>query len=289
MHFKTAFWMTTATLCLLAAPFMTDYHVRLFARLEGFSRRESFSLLDSLPALSAGLGDLEAFKLTADPGSKTNVDRSVWLADSLGQISMEFYSGKSVFDSALLYLWTSDSVAASRTLKGGRSIAWNIPVRKKIDAWTEVVGVYVSRPRFLNFKAPDPSITLFDQVEGKTIHIVRKRYRDRVASPVLPDTLYPASASGELSGDLQLMAKGDALAIVNPSAGAIELRVIRISEKRWEVCEVKAHSIQIYRSLLRDVRGPILAYTSPGRTHPLLFKAGEIPAAYFWLERPALH
>ena len=83
----------------------------------GFSRRQEFSLLDSLPALSPDLSELEAFKLTADASSKTNFDRSIWLSDSLGRVTFEFYSGRSRFDSTQFFLWMSDSVTATKILE----------------------------------------------------------------------------------------------------------------------------------------------------------------------------
>ena len=255
--------------------------MRLFSSLEGFSRRNKFSLLDSLPALSPDLGELEAFKLTVDSAAKTNSDRSVWLGDSLRRISMEFYTGKSVFDSTTLYLWTSDSVVESRPLKNQRSILWDITYRRKVTHWTEVVGVYISRPRFFDFQSQDASVSVFEQVEGKTIHVVSHRYRDRLEKPLAPDTAYPSN-NGE---ELQLLARGSALAIINPTTNTVVTRVIRIAEKRWDICSVPGNTIQVYRSLLKGVNGPVLAYTSAGIARSLIVKEQEVPAAYFWLAR----
>jgi hypothetical protein len=283
-HFKALLWIAALVPSLFAVQFVRNHHMRLFAGLEGFSLKEEFSLLDSLPALSPGLGELEAFKLTVDASSKTNADRSVWLGDSLGRIALEYYSGKSKFDSVLFYVWTSDSLVQTRTLKTSRSLAWNIPYGKKAATWIEVVGVYMSRPRFPNFRFPDSSVSIFEEIEGKTIHVVSNRYRDRGEEPVDPDTSYSVEAS---DGSLALVARGAGLAIVNPFPVAVELRVIRISEKRWDVCKVAGRSIQVYRNLLRGLEGPVLAYTSPGKAHSVLLKRKERPAAYFWLDHPA--
>jgi hypothetical protein len=279
MFSRTTLWVTLPPVCFAAALFVRDYHMRLFAGLEGFSRRPGFSLMDSLPALSPGLSELEAFKFTADSSSKTNADRSIWLDDSLGFLFLEYYSGKLAFDSTTFHLWTSDSVIESRTLKNSRTLAWVLPYRRVVHSWTEIVGVYLSRPRFLEFKSADTSVMVFEAVEGKTLHVVRRRYRDRRESPVTPDTTYPADGAGGLT----LLARGDALAIVNPASESVRLRIIRIHEKRWNVCEVKGRTTQVYRSLLRNLRGPVLAHTSAGESHAVLFKKTVRPVFYFWL------
>ncbi len=258
--------------------------MRLFSSLEGFSRRQKFSLLDSLPALSHDLGELEAFKLTIDTSSKTNNDRSVWLTDSLRHISMEFYSAKTRFDSTTLYLWTSDSVFESRTLKDARSILWNIPYGRRVRNWMEVVGVYVARPRFLNFRSEDTSVSVFEKIEGKTIHVVNHGYRDKREAVADPDTSYPATSTE----DLQLFTRGDALAIVNPTTRTVTLRVIRVAGNRWDICKVPGKTTHVYRTLLRNLKGPILAYTSPGTTQALIHKRDYVPSLYFWLEPPNL-
>lgn len=280
MFSRTTLWVTLPPACFAAALLLREYHMRLFPGLEGFSRRPQFSLMDSLPALSPGLSELEAFKFTADSSSKTNADRSIWLDDSLAFLSMEYYSGKSAFDSTTFYLWTSDSMIAARTLKNSRTLAWVLPYRKAIHSWTEIVGVYLSRPRFLEFKALDTSVTVFETVEGKTLHVVRRRYRDRRETPVAPDTAYPAGSAG----DLTLLARGDALAIVNPASETIRLRIIRVHEKRWDVCKVKGRTTQVYRGLLGNLRGPVLAHTSAGESHAVLFRKIERPVSYFWLD-----
>jgi hypothetical protein len=284
MHFKALLGILAVIACLGVVQFFRDYHMRIFSGPEGFFRRAEFSLLDSLPALSPGLGELEAFKLTADPSSETNADRSVWLDDSLGRVSMEFYSGKAAFDSATLYLWTSDSTLESRTLRDKRSILWDIPYGRRVRNWTEVVGFYVSRPRILNFRSAEPSIRVFEQIEGKTIHVVNRRYRDRTEPILAPDTSYSGDA-----GELQLLARGNALAIINPAPQPIVIRIIRLNEKRWVVCRVEGKTIQVYRHLFANLKSPILAYTSPGRTHNILVKRVEPPPLYFWLDQPSMN
>jgi hypothetical protein len=279
MFSRTVLWATLPLAAFAAALFLRDYHMRIFAGLEGFSLRPEFSLMDSLPALSPDLSELEAFKFTADSSSPTNADRSIWLDDSLGSLSMEYYSGRASFDSTVLCLWTSDSVVLSRTLKNARALAWEIPYRRKVRSWTEVVGVYVSPPRLLEFKSLDTSITFFVPVEGKSLHIVRRRYRDHRENVLPPDTAYSAGTADGLT----LLARGGALAIVNPLPQSVRLRVIRMNEGRWDICSVKGRTTQVYRGLLENLRGPVLAYTSAGESHALLFRKNERPTSYFWL------
>jgi hypothetical protein len=281
MHFKAILGLLAFTGILIGARSLRNHHMRLFAGLEGFSTRPEFSLLDSLPALSPGLGELEAFKFTADPGAKTNSDRSVWLTDTLREISVEYYSGRSVHDSTRFYVWSTDSLQADTLLRRDRNLRWTIPVRKPLDTWVEVVGVYVSHPRMLDFRPSDTSISAFDQVEGKTLHIVRRAYRDHRERPVRPDTAYPLTRAGEP----QLLAKGNSLAILNPSTEPLEIRVIRTTQNRWDICTVAGRTLQIYRGMLRGNTGPVLAYTRPGKARRLIFPRAEVPPLYFWLDR----
>jgi len=286
--FKTFFFLSGLTLVLLsgllAFDFLRDYRLRILPGLQGFSRRPSFSLLDSLPALSPGLGELEAFKLTADSSLKANEDRSIWLGTSPGRITLEYFSGRTRFDSTTFYLWSSDSLTASRTLRGARSIRWNVEDARRIRDWVEVVGIYVSRPRLLDIRTPDTSVTLFETVEGKTLHIVRRGYRDRGERVTDPDTSYPVSAAGDVR-ELTLLARGNSLAILNPSPAPVRLRLVRLRGKRWDLCVVKPRSASVYRGFLAQAQGPVLAYTEAGKALPVSPARRATLPQYFWLDR----
>jgi hypothetical protein len=276
-------WVGAALLGVAALlPQGYDYRVLLISRWAGFAPARKFSLVDSLPALSGGLSDLEAFRIQplADEihPARANPEQSIWIADSLRRVRMEYFTDKRVLDSVTLVLWTSDSLTEARTFTGRRNIVWETDVREKMRDWTEIVGVYISRPGLLEFHAADTSISLFSQVEGRTLHAVRGRYRDRREQPVSPDTLYPVTAGSEL----QLLARGNALAIVNPSPRPLELRILRVRQRRWDICRVRANSVQVYRRLLEGLSGPILAYTAPGKTFPILPRGEDAPQSYYW-------
>jgi hypothetical protein len=182
-----------------------------------------------------------------------------------------------------LYVWTPQSGASDTVLKNGNALRWNVPIRMPVDDWMEVVGVYISRPPGFNIVSADTSVRLFEPVEGKTLHIVRRRYRDRKEVAVTPDTAYAADTSGEV----RLLARGDAMGIVNPSNEALDIRVIRMTEKHSRLCRVEPRSIQIYRGLLEDLKGPVLAYTQAGISHSLIVKREKAPPLYLWLDNPA--
>jgi hypothetical protein len=126
----------------------------------------------------------------------------------------------------------------------------------------------------------DTSARLFERVEGQTLHLVRRRYRDRREALTRPDTVYAIKESGELT----LLARGNALAIVNPEPKAVRLKVVHPPGSRAEICEAPSHSVSIYRTILRKGEESVLAYTEPGRTFPVLSRGGQTSRDYFWLD-----
>ncbi len=260
-----------------------DYRVRWLAsigRFGGFVTAQAFPLRDSLPALGGSLSNLEAFKLTVDPMARTNADRSIWVNDSLHRISMEYFADKNPFDSVTLMVWSSDSFAASKTFRNRRDVTWDLKRSNKPTDWTEVVGMYASYPKVLTFRSPDSSVRLFDPVEGKVLHVVRGRYRDHRERITPADTSYPAREKGS---DLQLLAKGNALAVVNPSTRAVTLRLVSMYPKRWHLIRVSGNSIHIYRRLLQNHLSNVWAYTNPGETYPVILEDTRDPTRFFLL------
>jgi hypothetical protein len=274
-----AFCVLSAGLAQLAY----DLRVQLCAatgKYCGFVQAQVFPLRDSLPALSGGLSNLEAFKLAPVASVRTNADRSLWILDSIGSISLEYHTDKLPFDSVQLFLWTSDSFVASRTYKNRGSVSWNPAPKSRIRSWTEIVGAYASYPKLLRFHSADTSVRIFDPIEGKVIHAVRGRYRNHNEIITRPDTAYPVP---EAARELTLLEKGSSLAVVNPSETPVQIRLVLVESKRWHVLQIEGHSVQVYRNLLRHINGNILAYTRPNETFPVFREDTRNPAQFFLL------
>jgi hypothetical protein len=268
---------------LLTAAFTAAWigHPRLLAGVRGFKPARDFPLRDSLPALSEGLRDLEAFKFTIDGRAWTDPGRSVWLTDSGGDFEMEYWTDKRRFDSVDFYAWTDDSLMTVERRRGTRMTAWRIPYRRKIGSWVEAVGAYASRPRTFEIRPRDSSIAFFERVEGSRIHLVRYTYPRRRETAIPADTTYAAS----VSGNLEILAKDEHLAIVNPSPRPVRLKVGRFRARSWAVCEIGPRQTGIYRNFLKAGSGPFLAYTNPGTPHFSLFGKTGVETAYFVLAR----
>src|SRR5688572_10617717 len=88
------------------------YRVPIWALLNrspetGFTPVRHFLLRDSLPALGGGLSDLEAFRASVSPSRRSNADRSLWVSDTIGSVSVEFVTDRGRFDSVSFLVWTN--------------------------------------------------------------------------------------------------------------------------------------------------------------------------------------
>lgn len=277
-------WALAATFILILTVLqMYEFRVRIAAavgKYAGFSQVRSFPLRDSLPALGGSLSNLEAFKFALGSTARANPERSIWVDDSLRVSSIEYFADKNPFDSVTLMVWSSDSFAATRTYRGDRDIAWKLPRSLRPGDWTELVATYSSYPKILAFRSADPSVRFFEPIEGKVLHLVRGRYRNHHEQVTPADTSYPVQGA---NGDLQLLARGNALAVVNPSAHAVSVRILSLNPKRWETIRIEGKSIHVYRRLLERFSGNIWAYTHPGETFPVLREDAREAARFFLL------
>jgi hypothetical protein len=239
------------------------------------------ALRDSLPALAGGLSDLEAFSMALSPRGRADAARTVWWAPVADSLVIEFYTERRRLDSTQLILWSDVSGYRHKNLRLMRYAKWTLPVHESVDGWEEIVGVYVSRPRSFTFRSADTTVEIFERVEGRVLHRVQGAYRTRRQNPVLPDTAYPSPQSG----DLEILARGDAVAVVNPGKHEVLLGVIHAEDGRRDVLQIPPGMLQVYRTLLRNRRGPILVYENPGRPKPVLFQTPD-EQSFFWLDRP---
>lgn len=251
----------------------------------GLTPARPVALRDSLPALGGGLSDLEAFSLSLSPRGRANAARTVWWAPVADSLVTEFYTERRRLDSTRLVLWSDVSGSRQKNLRTARYARWTLPVSRrangKPDDWEEIVGVYVSRPQRLAFRSVDTTVEIFERVEGKVIHRVRGAYRPRRLTPVAPDTAYPSPHTG----DLEILARGDAVAVINPGDREILLGIIHAADGQRDALRIPSGTLQVYRTLLRNRRGPVLVYENPGRPRAVLFPKLH-QDAFFWLDRP---
>jgi hypothetical protein len=242
-------------------------------------------LEDSLPALQE-LHDLEALAVAPAPGGRANAARTVWHAPQADSLVVAFHTERRRHDSTVLFLWSSAGGAHRRVVRARGPHRWSLP-RRGADrdaspaGWEEVIAAYVARPRFPPLRSDDAGlsgVTPFERVTGRVLHLVNGVYRNRRVPVVRPDTGYPAPSRGEL----ELLARGDALAVVNPGPDALQLGIIIMRDGRRRVCRVPGRTVHVYRTLLRRADGPVLAHTDPGAPRPLF--AGDTPAVFFWLD-----
>jgi hypothetical protein len=266
---------------LAAAWVAFEYRVPLAAACGLLTPAAPVALLDSLPALEGGLSDLEAYAVAPWPGGRASPARTVWWAPRAESLMVEFYTSRRARDSTRLFVWSEASGAARKMLRQEGSAQWAIPLGRTRTGWNEIVGVFVSHPRLLDRRASDSSISIFERVEGRTLHLVSGRYSSRPIRCAHPDTMYPAPAEGEI----ELLARGDALAVVNPGKDIVRVGLVHMPSGHRDLCEIRAGSVHVYRSLLRGTTGPLLAYTDAGNTRPLLFREKRTDD-YFWLDRP---
>jgi hypothetical protein len=265
------------------AQLVYDLRVQLCAatgKYCGFVQAKVFPLRDSLPALSGGLSNLEAFKLAPVVPARANADRSLWILDSIGSISFEYHTDKIPFDSVQFFLWTSDSFVASRTFTKRGSVSWNPAPKSRIRGWTEIVGAYASYPKLLKFRSADTSVRIFDPIEGKVIHAVQGRYRVHKEPITRSDTSYHAP---EVARELTLLAKGSSLAVVNPSEAPVRIRIVMVETNHWHILQIEGRTAQVYRNLLRNINGNIIAHTRPNEPFPVFREDTRNPAQFFLL------
>jgi hypothetical protein len=243
----------------------------------GFAPVAAFALRDSLPDLEGGLSNLEAFKVTISPLGRANPERSVWLSDSVRTVNLEFVSDKRPFDSVVLLTWlTGDTLR--RSVSRVPEATWNPTLGRAVDDWVEVVSVYASFPPLFNFRSNDSAISLFTQAEGMVFHVVGGWYLSRKEVVLESDTAYRIAARGD---DAQLMVKGDALAFVNPSSRPITMRIIGEGDSRGVIVRTDSTSVSVYRTLMKKLRPPALAYSEPGITFPIFRRLDDPPRLFF--------
>lgn len=279
---------------LLAATWLYGFRAHLRAlggiRYSGYTPVNDFALRDSLPALEGGLSNLEAFKSTASPIWRADAERSIWLSDSLGALTLEFVTQKTPFDSVTLFAWTTGGTLTSKTFRAGvdgREVAWSTTRAHTSMNWIEVVTAYVSDPPFLSFQTGDSATCLFARAEGTVYHVVSSWYLNRREKPIAPDTAYVIDSkimTGNRSdGELALMVRGKALAVVNPGPHAVTLRLLEAGSSRSVILHADSMGVSVYRNLLRGRIGTLLAYTDPGVTFPVFRKRTARPRDFFVL------
>lgn len=254
----------------------------------GFTRVTPFALQDSLPALEGGLTNLEAFKVTFSPSGKANRDRSVWSSDSIGTITLEYLTQRDPLDSVTLLLWTGDGPLRTRTVRGGRTATWSPSVARPVATWTEMAAAYISYPPILALRSSDTSVALFAQAEGKVLHVVNAWYLNRREPALEPDTSYPLEAPHREGEPLRLMARGTALAVVNATNRPVRLRltgVHGVNGSHAALLKADSLHVTVYRTLLKERSGHVMAYTDPGVTFAVFRASAPEPARFFVLAR----
>jgi hypothetical protein len=252
----------------------------------GFTTVTPFPLRDSLPALEGGLTNLEAFKATLSPSWKANRDRTIWATDTLGTITLEYLTERAHLDSVTFFLWTGDGPLHTHTVRDERTATWHYSPARAVGTWTEVVAAYLSDPPLLTFTSADSTVELFRQAEGKVMHVVNAWYLNRRPPPLTPDTSYPLDAKyrGE---PLQRLARGPALAIVNATDRPVRLRLTGFRTPAPHSVTVGADSgrVAVYRSLLGNRPGTLMAYTDPGVAFSVFRESAPEPPRFFVLAR----
>ena len=278
-----AILLTAASLRLLGA-----LNARLVRVQQEFRPAPKFALFDSLPALSPGLSSLEAFSVTLPPGTLANADRSLWIAKTLDTVRFAFHSDRDPFDSAHLFLWAGDKTHRENARRRG-GFDWFVPVKRRVSGWSEVVAVYASFPPRIRIRARDPSVAVFERVEGTVLHVVADAYARLPETAAAPDTTYPAANAG--AGETLLLARGKTLAVVNPGRRALRLRILRVEEARGRrepgsrngsLHVVPAGTVHVYRGLL-ERQATTLAYTGAGEPICMLGKCGVVEREFFRL------
>ncbi len=245
----------------------------------GYSHWEEFPLRDSLPALEGGLSNLEAFKATMSPFRKADGERAIWLSDTLGAVRLEYAGDKHPFDSVLMLSWATGEALVSRVFHA-RDVAWSPLTPRRVSGWLEVVAAYVSFPPVISFRMVDPLVSMFEPAEGKVFHVVKDRYFNRPEHPLIPDTTY---AVGNLETDLQLVVRGDALAVINPSPRVVVLGLVG-GDGRVTVVRGEPGCVSIHRTVMRGRVPPVLAFSDPGRTFPVFRERDAAPHRIFvWM------
>jgi|GEM_PF-3305226 len=260
------------------------------ARIGGYSPVTDFALRDSLPTLEGGLSNLEAFRSAISPVWRADAERSVWLADSLGSLTLEFVTQKTAYDSVTLFAWTTGTSLRTRVFRArndGREARWTLTPARLSARWTEVVAAYVSDPPFLSFQSGDSATRLFARAEGRVFHVVGGWYFNRREKRLWPDTAYPLDSRNMTkgNGELSLLARGQALAVVNPGSRPVTLRLLESGTTRSEILHADSAGVSVYRTLLRERTGALLAYTEPGLTFPV-FRTRTAPPQEFFVLRP---
>lgn len=270
----------------------------------GFVEAVDFPLRDSLPALEGGLSNLEAFRASMSPSRKANRDRTLWISDSIATISLEYLTQRERIDSVTLMLWAGDGPLRTKTVRSAGAATWAHAHRRSVRDWTEAVAVYRSFPPFIALESADPSVALFVQAEGKVFHVVNGWYLNRRESASKPDTSYPIVADDGHPEPLRLMARGTAIAIVNTMKTPVTLRLtgttdredIPPAKKAGDISDglsddlsvilfADSMHVSVYRNILKERHGTLMAYTEPGITVPVFRKSTVDPQRFFVLMR----
>lgn len=268
-----AILLTAATLRLLG-----PLNAGLVRLRQDFRPHAAFSLNDSLPALSPGLSNLEAFSVTLSPGTLASADRSLWWADSVDTVRFAFHTDRTPFDSAALYLWSGDTVH-SRVLRRRGSFDWKVPVWRRIEGWSEMVAMYASWPPLFRMRAADTSVAVFERLEGGVSHVLSDAYARLSETSLPPDTAYLARGM-----ELQLLARGTTLAVSNPTPRALRIRLLRVEQASPLRLHVPPRTVHVYRRML-DRSTTTLAYTGAGEPF-CRFGSCHAPEAEFFRLAP---
>lgn len=271
------------SVALVAAVFMVACwaygdRVRLRAMAGGgYAHWEEFPLRDSLPALEGGLSNLEAFKVTMSPFRKADPERALWVSDSLGALRVEYVGDKNPFDSVVLMSWATGQTLRTRTFRT-RDAVWSPWSARAVDDWVETVTAYVSYPPLITFRPVDPLVNMFEPAEGKVLHVVGRRYFSRALSPVPPDTTYAVTGP---EAEVQVVVRGDALAVINPSPRVVVLGLVAAGSKGVTAVRGEPGRVSIYRTVMRGRVPPVLAWTDPGVTYPVFRERDATPRRFF--------
>ena len=277
--------------CVLAAvaAHLRHHHVRLLAPFAGYTAPRPFDLRDSLPALEGGLSNLEAFTVDVADARLANVDRTVWITQRSDSLSLAYVTDRDPHEDVRLVTWTDDPVFTAETVGEHRHVRRVVHRPGPVRDWVEVVSVFAARPHPFRHVSEDPDVTRFERAEGRTLHLVGGAYRPRALRATPPDTAYPVPPTA-LSGDdpLVVLARGDALALVSTRVNPVRLRVVfrdRNGRIHRPVVEAAPDTVRVYRALLTDASGILLAYTDPGIPFPLRGERKGDPPEYFIAER----
>ncbi len=247
----------------------------------GYAHWDEFPLRDSLPALEGGLSGLEAFKVTVMPYHKADEERAIWLSDTLGRVRVEYVSERQPFDSVQVLSWSTGRALQVRTFTD-REFMRDDSVSQRMAGWTEVVTVYVSFPPLLTFRSADPRIRIFEPAEGKVLHVVKGRYVAHARHSLQADTSYPVPDARD--SEVQVVGRGDALAIINPSPRAVVLGLVDSGRKGAVTMRGEPGRVTVYRTALRGRTPPVLAYSDPGVPFPVFRERETTPRRFFvWM------